>query len=53
MVIYTIIDRNNFTTDEILISCVGVDLFGVGWREIDVDVSDDLYLTMSDVNKLA
>lgn len=43
-----IIDRNNPTADELLISCVGVDLFGVGWREIDFDVGDDLYQGPSD-----
>lgn len=53
---YAINDGNNPTADEPLISCVGVDLFGVGRREIDLDVDDDLCLTPSDVgvvNKLA
>jgi len=51
-----IIDGNNPAADELLISCVGVDLFGVGWREVDLDADDDLYLTPFDVgliNKLA
>lgn len=44
---YAIIDGNNPTADEPLISCVGVDLFGEGWREIDPDVRDDLSLIPS------
>lgn len=52
--IYAIVDGNNPTADELLISCVGVNLFGVG--EMDLDVGGDLYPAPSVtglINKLA